>query len=915
MKKLLNITNNFGRYLILLSIFGSFVFTEIAGQTISEDFLEGFEYRSIGPTRMGGRYVDFAVVESNPTTFYAATATGGLWKTINNGITYFPVFDNETIICIGDVAVAPSDPNIVWVGTGEANNSRTSYYGDGVYKSTDAGKTWQNMGLKESHHVGRVVIHPADPDIVYIAALGHLYSENPERGVYKTTNGGKKWDKVLEVVDHDKYIGVVDLVMDPSNPDILYAAAYDKVRRPWTFNPGGPGSGIYKTIDAGKNWTKLENGLPGGMLGKIGLDVSVSNPNVLYANIENVNVEGVSDEERYKELLEGRPSSGRMVGDEMYRSDDKGGTWRKVSPDGEDVGGGPAYYYQQVRIDPSDENHVYVLGMRMYETKDGGENWGRPFNFGGDNHAMWIDPDDPKHLLLGYDHGMGITYDAGENWYHPDELPLGQFVAIGVDMEYPYNVYGGMQDNGSKKGPSTKRSGGPIIMEDWKGVGGGDGMYNQVDYSNNRWLYNESQFAPLSRRDLKTGESKSIAYRNINRNMRWAWNAPIVISPHNSDVIYHAGNKVIKSNYRGEAWEEISPDLTNNDSAKIIGTGNIQYCTIVTMDESPVVEGVIWIGTDDGNVQLTKDGGENWIKLNDNITGNPGYWVSRVEASNFDAGTAYVTYTGYRRDDFKPFIYKTADYGETWTSISGNLPDESVCVIKEDHKNPKLLFAGTTKAVYVSIDGGSTWTKMQNNMPNQPVEDLLIHPRENDLVIGTHGRSIFITNISPLQELSSKTLEQDVYLFNIEPKVKWVNTGNNDASSNNFNGQSEPLGVVIDYYLKEAKDDVKIEIYQGARLIFEIEGAKNAGMNQETWNMVKRDRERTDREKQQINSQMERLRGFGLSEAEMRMYMGSVDMDYITSGVSVGEYLIVLSSGDKKMKRKAVIKKDHWYDD
>ncbi|MGM0463670.1 MAG: WD40/YVTN/BNR-like repeat-containing protein, partial [Bacteroidota bacterium] len=459
-------------------------------QSIKESALKAVHYRSIGPTRQGGRYVDFAVVDKNPTTFYAALATGGLWFTEDNGITFDILFEDAGAISIGDIAVDQNNPDIVWVGTGEANNSRTAYYGDGIYRSDDRGETWKNMGLPESGHIGRIIIHPDDSDIVWVAALGHLYSENEERGVYKTTNGGKSWEKVLDIVDHGKHIGVVDLAIDPTDPSVLYAAAYDKVRRPWTFNAGGPGSGIYKTEDGGRSWTELAGGLPSGMLGRIGIAVSPSNPETVYANIENNNIEGVSDDERYRQLLNGIPPEGKEKGDEVYRSDDKGRTWRKVSPDGEDVGGGPAYYYQQMAINPIDPDHVYVLGVRMWETVNGGKEWRRPFNFGGDNHAMWIDPEDPEHIMLGYDHGMGISYDGGDNWYHPDFKDVGQFVAVGYDMAYPYNVYGGMQDNGSVRGPSTKKDGSPIKLEDWQSVGGGDGMYNEVDPDNNRYLYN-----------------------------------------------------------------------------------------------------------------------------------------------------------------------------------------------------------------------------------------------------------------------------------------------------------------------------------------------------------------------------------------------------------------------------------------
>lgn len=883
---------------------------DILGQAVSEELLKNLNYRSIGPTRQSGRFVDFAVPKQQPYTFYAATGSGGLWKTTNNGNTFEPIFDHENAFSIGDIAVAPSDPNIVWVGTGEANNSRSTYWGDGVYKSIDAGKTWKNMGLKESHHIGRIIIHPENPDIVYVACLGHLYSENPERGLYKTTDGGKTWSKVLDIVVRNKNIGVVDVAMDPKNPDILYAAAYDKVRRAWTFNLGGPGGGIYKTTDGGKTWKKLGGGLPAGMLGRIGIDIYAKNSNIIYACIENANKPGMSDEQREKELLEGKASAG-MIDGEVYRSDDAGETWKKVSPDKESIGGSPGYYYGQVRIDPNNENIVYILSVSTMGTKDGGKTWQRRlFNFGGDDHALWIDPENSNHMLLGYDHGMGITYDAGKSWYHPDFLPLAQFYAVDVDMSYPYNVAGGLQDNGSVLGPSTKRGTGPIRLEDWQTVGGGDGMYNVFDRKTNRYLYNESQFGPLTRIDLKTGERKSIAYQNKKPELRWNWCSPILVSPHNSDVIYHAGNIVVRSPYRGEYWEEISPDLTTNNPTKLTtgkgGDGGIQHCTITTIDESPLVEGLLWVGTDDGNVWVTRDRGKNWTKLNERITGNPGYWVSRVVASNHDPGIAYVSYTGYRNDDFRPFLFKTTDYGQTWSSIAGNLPEEPVNVIRENPKNPSLLFVGTEFAVYVSIDGGKSWTRMRNNMPTQPVHDLAIHPRENDLVVATHGRGIFIADISPLQDLTPQVLAKDANLFKIESKVRWSGAKNIHSSSSNYNGESEPNGLVIYYYLKNSvKDEVKISVYKGNVLINEIKGSSDAGINKIVWNMTKR-RERTEAEIKQLQERRQRFRAMG--------FAGEMDLKYEYSPALSGEYRFVLSIGSKQFEELASILEDLWSD-
>ncbi|MFC1513701.1 hypothetical protein ACFL5P_01705, partial [candidate division KSB1 bacterium] len=547
-------------------------------------------------------------------------------------------------------------------------------------------------------------------------------------------------------------------------------------------------------------------------------------------------VEGVSDEERYNQLLNGiPPRGGREVGSVVYRSDDGGKNWYKTHTERPTVGGGPGYYYNSIRIDPNDPDHVYVLATSMTHSTDGGKTWGSPFRFGGDNHAMWINPENSDHMMLGYDHGLGVTFDGGRNWMHPDNLPLAQFYAIGVDMDYPYNVYGGLQDNGSKKGPSTKRDGGRISYEDWRNVGGGDGMHNQVDYTDSRWLYNESQNGSISRINQVTGERAGIRASIQGQRFRYAWNAPIHISPHNPKVIYHGSQFLLRSMNQGDAWEMISPDLTTNDPAKIQGTGNITYCTISSISESPVKPGVIWCGTDDGNIQLTQDNGQTWTLLNDNIPDNPGYWVSRVTASNHFAGTAYISYWGYKYDDFKPYVYKTSDFGQTWTYIGNNLPQETVNVIKEDHKNPNLLFAGTSKAVYVSIDAGINWTMMKNNMPTQPIHDLVIHPRENDLVVGTHGRGIFIADIAPLQELNRNVLSQSAYLFDPETKVKWVSAGNNETDSQNYNGESEPVGSTFYYFLGNSAREVSLEVLKGERVVTILNASNNPGMNKVVW--------------------------------------------------------------------------------
>ncbi len=894
----------------------AFAGINVTAQDLSQDILGKIHYRSIGSTRHSGRFVDFAVYEKNPATFYAALASGGVWKTVNNGITFTPIFDETGAISVGDIELDQNNPDVIWVGTGEANNSRTAYYGDGVYKSTDGGKTWINTGLTKSQHIGRIILHPKNPDIVWVAAEGPLYSNNEESGVYKTTNGGKTWVKTLSVKREAKHIGIVDLAIDPKNPDVLYAAAYDKERKPWTFNAGGPASAIYKSTNGGGNWTKLAGGLPTGVIGKIGIGVSASNPNVVYANIENCNVDSMSFEVRWDLMQKGisLPRGKREMGDEVWRSDNAGKTWKKVSPNGQDVGGGPAYYYQQVRVDPTNPEHVYIVGISVWETINGGKDWKTAFRFGGDNHGMWINPKDPKHFLLGYDHGMGITYDSGLNWYHPDFQPVGQFVAVGYDFDYPYNVYGGLQDNGSVKGPSTKRGGSAIRLEDWKTTGGGDGMYNVVDWSDSRWLYNESQFGPISRIDQVTGEGSSIQYDKMDR---FAWNAPIVVSPHNASTIYHAGNKVVKSTNRGETWVEISPDLTTADSSKIAGTGNVTHCNIVTMEESYLESGVIWVGTDDGKVWVTKDGGKKWNDLTANIKDHPGYWVSRVEPSHFNSGTAYVTMTGLRADDFRPFVWKTTDFGETWKSIAAGLPNDPLCVIREHFRNPNLLFVGSTKQVLVSVNGGASWSPMRSNMPFVAVEDLKIHPRENDLIVATHGRSLYIADISWLEGVTPETLRTNAFLFKPETRIQWARVSENHSSSLNYAGESEPAGVPVTFFLKDSVKDATIQIFEGARLIYEVKSAGAPGINQVIWNYQERVRERTAEEKEQARQQMQRFagggaRGGGAAAGARGGRGGGADNNWLMSQAGPGEYTVKLIVNGKAQEAGFTVLRDSW---
>jgi len=874
-------------------------------QNLTEDHLSVFDYRSIGPTRQSGRFIEIAVPSQEPHTFYIASASGHLWKTTNRGITFEVLFEGEGVFSIGAVAVAPSDPAVLYLGSGEGNNSRSSYWGDGVYKSTDAGETWTNVGLPESHHIGRIVIHPRDPNTVYVAALGKLYSENEERGLYKTVDGGRSWRKVLGPVVRGKHIGVVDVAMDPSNPDVLYAATFDKVRVPFSYDLGGPGSRIYKTTDGGETWAMLENGLPGGMLGRIGIDISRSSPNIVYATVENANKPDMSDEERYQELLDHKASNG-MIGGEIYRSDDAGATWYKTHPDSVSIGGNPAYYYGQIRVDPNDPERVYVLSVSTLLSEDGGKTWdGRALGFGGDDHALWINPADSDHMILGYDHGMGVTYDGGENWYHPDFQSLAQFYAVGYDMSYPYRVAGGLQDNGSHMSYHTNPAGGPLYFEQWERVGGGDGMYNEFDHCTGRYLYNESQFGPISRLDLWTGERKGIRFND--QDMRWNWNAPILVSPHNCDVIFHAGNKLLRSDNRGESWEVISPDLTKADPATLTtgkgGDGNIQYATITTIDQSELDAGIIWAGTDDGNVQVTRDGGQNWTDVTGNIPDNTHYWVSRVEASHHEPGTAYASYTGYRNDDFRPLVYKTTDFGATWTSIASNLPPGPVNVIREHPGNPNALFVGTEFQVFASVDGGARWISMKNDMPTNPVHDLKIHPRENDLIVATHGRGIYIADIAPFAEMGRGVLSAQAHFFEPEDKVRWIADDRANYASSNYAGESEAMAVPLYYWLGRAAREVSFTVYQGNVAIAELSGSAEAGLHSVSWNMDRRE----ERSEQQQRVMRQRFERFGQTPDESQIRWSSTP-------AAPGEYRVVMRvDGREVATHTASILKDEWW--
>jgi photosystem II stability/assembly factor-like uncharacterized protein len=766
------------------------------GPPLTDNF-KGLEFREIGPAVMGGRIDDFAVVESNPNIVFVGVASGGVWKTVNNGTTWEPVFDKEAVSTIGDIAVAASDPSIVWVGTGEPNNRQSSSWGDGIYKSTDGGKSWKNMGLAETRHIGRVLIHPKNPDIVYAAALGHLWGPNPERGVYKTTDGGQSWSAVLKISSDT---GVSDIAMDAESPDTLYAAAYQRRRAPFGYNGGGVESAIYKTTDGGASWKKLLKGLPyenGGETGRIGLDVYRRDPRIVYALVQH-------------------EKGG------IYRSEDKGETWKKMS----DTNPRPSYY-SQVRIDPNNDLRVWALGAAMFFSEDGGKTFTtrRVQKIHGDFHALWIDPADSNHLITGSDGGIHWSYDNGRSWDFLNTIAIGQFYEIGLDNQKPYRICGGLQDNGSWCGPSQTLSRDGISNEDWTLIHGGDGFYAQIDSAEPWIVYTESQDGFLARRDLRTGQQRSIKpeAKFGEAHYRFQWNSPVLVSVHDHKTVYYGGNYLFKSADRGDSWIRLGEDLTtgvDRNKLQVFGRtpdkktlsrhdGVQEFPTITTISESPLAPGVLWAGTDDGNLQLTRDGGKTWTNVAPKVTGVPkGAYVSRVVASRYAEGSAYATFDAHRSDDYGIYIFATSDFGETWKPIRNGIPDSagSVHVLREHPRNPNLLFAGTEFGLWLSSDRGSSWTAFKNNFPTVPVDDIALQARENDLVVATHGRSIWIfDDLTPVEKMDAAVAASALTFFPPRAATLWHIVNRRwSAGQKTFVAKNPPAGALLNYYLKNA---------------------------------------------------------------------------------------------------------------
>lgn len=793
---------------------------------------EKLEFRSIGPAVMGGRVTDIEGIPGNPGMVYVATASGGLWKTVNGGTTWTPIFDHGSTISIGNIAVDPHNSDVIWLGAGEANARNSVSFGDGVYKTLDGGKTWRNLGLRDTHHISRIVVNPLNTQTAYVCALGHNTGPNEERGVFMTADGGESWKKVLYIdADH----GCADMDIDQNNPNILYATMWKFLRRPWMFTSGSEKTGVFRSLDGGRTWTQLKAGLPKNF-GRVGVRVAASNSNVVY-------VVGESNEGT------------------LFRSDDRGDHFRMMSKDPAVVGRG--LYYSHVTVDPTDENRVYSIGMQLMTTIDAGHTWRRIANgIHGDYHTVWVDPKDPNRVWIGEDGGMAVSYDRAATWEAVLNVPTGQYYQVYADNRWPfYYLSGGLQDNGSWSGPSRTATG-SIGNSDWRNVSGGDGFHVIDSLDDPEIFLSESQGGGIVRTNLRTHEQQDVSpqpRRNdggpINElKYRFNWNAPIVGSPHDRNTVYFGSNVVFKSTDFGKTWTVISPDLTTNDPEKQKSVGTVwtenttaeYHCTIIRIAESPVQAGVIWAGTDDGNLQITRDGGKNWTNLTGNAPGVPKFAeIAWIEPSRTAAGTAYVAFEHHWFDDFHPYLYKTTDFGKTFTKISGNLPESDyIWVVKEDPKNPQLLYVGSELGLHVSFTGGNDWVRMHlKNLPPVAVRDILVHPRENDLILATHGRSLWILDdVSPLQQMSAQVVSQSAYLFGMRPALRFDGGGRGgggvgQAGNKPFAGPNPAYGAPITYYLK-ARGPAKIEILDGGKVIRDLGPIpQDAGLNRVTWDL------------------------------------------------------------------------------
>lgn len=807
-------------------------------QTLDMDYLSAMKARSIGPGGMSGRVTAIDAVIGDASVFYVGTASGGIWKTDNGGINFKPVFDKEAVANIGSLAIDPSNTDVIWAGTGEGNPRNSLNGGRGIYKSLDGGRSWNLMGLEDTRHIHRIIVHPSNSDIVYVGAIGSPWGPHPERGVFKTTDGGESWKQILFV---NELTGVADMVMDPNNPDKLFVAMWEHQRWPWFFNSGGPGSGLHMTVDGGESWKQLghKEGLPKGELGRIGLALAGGNSDYVYA------------------LVEAKKNA-------IYRSTDGGYNWEKRGD--ENIGNRP-FYYADIFVDPFNENRLYSLYSRVNVSEDGGKSFSTLIdnNIHVDHHAWWIHPNDPSFMIDGNDGGLAITYDRGESWRHVSNLPVSQFYHIGVDMELPYNVYGGMQDNGSWRGPAYVWARGGIINTYWDFLMGGDGFDVVPVPGDSRFCYAMSQQGNLRRMDMETGGSVDVKpVQTGEEELRFHWNSAIALDPFHKDVVYFGSQFIHKSTDRGDSWKIISPDLTTNDSTRqkfnesggltYDVTGAENYTCILAIAPSPVEEGVIWAGTDDGNIQLTINGGKSWENCSPRIKELPeGAWVPQIVPSSVNKGEAYVVVNNYRLNDYAPYLFHTTDYGQKWTRVveSSDVPGY-VLSFAQDPLEPRLQFLGTEYGLYVSIDGGEIWNKWTNAYPTVPTMDLVIHPREHDLVIGTFGRSAFVLDdIRPLRALARDYEAVTTSpLYPVAPPVAYLSETANApgyyfTGDAYFMGENRERGARISYFAelgdseeKEAKDSVVIEILDAENnLVRTLKHVPVVGLNRTTWRL------------------------------------------------------------------------------
>ena len=726
------------------------------------------KWQFVGPTNISGRSCDVDVVgpKGKNYTMYVATASGGLWKTENEGTSWEPIFEQGASTAFGDVTIAPSDPNIIWIGTGEQNIFRSSQAGCGVYKSTDAGKTWQHMGLADTYTIPRIVIHPRNPDIVYVAASGHEWTFNAERGVYKTTDGGKSWQKVLFVSEQT---GAIDLVMDPRDSEVLYATTWQRIRHKWNDprnKPDYTGSGVHKTTDGGKTWRQINNGLPEPKYrGRIGIDIARSNPNVLYLLLDNYEVARAAEEGRLDSY--GRPMAAVIKGATIYRTDDRGESWRQVSGLTDTTrkymerhSATYGWVFGQIRVDPNDENTIYSMGLGLNQSTDGGKTFKPLRGMHVDHHGLWIDPDNSNYLVNVNDGGVYASYDKGKTWRSfTDRLPAVQFFNIAYDMDTPFRVYGSIQDHGSYRAViDLSRGRDKVPTQVFEPAPGGEGSSHAIDPMNPAIVYSAGFYGTISRSDVVKRSSKRLLPRTYEDEprLRGQWVAPFIISPHSPNIIYHGMQYLLRSLDQGNTWEQISTDLTYSTPSEM---GDISYHTLTTISESPLKYGLIYVGTDDGRVHMTRDGGKRWQEI---VEGLPHQkWVSRIVASAFDMNTVYMTQNGKHDDDFTPYVWKSTNYGKTWVDISKGIPLGPVNVIREDSKEKKTLYVGTDCGVYVTTDGGDTWNVLGGNLPMTYVHDLVIHPRDNMIAIGTHGRGVWVFDANPVNTKKSKPAEDD----------------------------------------------------------------------------------------------------------------------------------------------------------